>query len=99
VRGTLTSGAGLEKWRQIVRRRAEIPASWTTTSGCPSLEAHLISATRAGYLAMLDAELIGRATVLLGAGRNGSTTRWTGGRRDDSSPAGAMVEAGDPLVG
>jgi thymidine phosphorylase len=30
----------------------------------------LVTASRAGYLSVLDAELVGRATLALGAGRN-----------------------------
>jgi len=100
VRGALTSGAGLEKWRQIVEAQGGDPRVVDDYQRLPiSPRRHLISASRAGYLAALDAELIGRATVLLGAGRN---------RVDDVvDPAvgamiitrpGAKVAAGDPLV-
>jgi len=100
VRGALTSGAGLEKWRQIVEAQGGDPRVVDDYQRLPmASKRHLIAAARAGFLATLDAELIGRATVLLGAGRS---------RVEDAiDPAvgvmiitrpGAMVAAGDPLV-
>jgi pyrimidine-nucleoside phosphorylase len=100
VRGALTSGAGLEKWRQIVEAQGGDPRVVDDYQRLPmASKRHLITAARAGFLATLDAELIGRATVLLGAGRS---------RVEDAiDPAvgvmiitrpGAMVAAGDPLV-
>ena len=100
VRAALASGAGLEKWRQIVEAQGGDPRVVDDYQRLPiSPRRHLISAARAGYLAALDAELIGRATVLLGAGRSRV--------EDEVDPAvgamiitrpGGKVAAGDPLV-
>jgi pyrimidine-nucleoside phosphorylase len=100
VRGALASGAGLEKWRQIVEAQGGDPRVVDDYRRLPiSPRRHLITAAHAGYLAALDAELIGRATVLLGAGRSRV--------EDEVDPAvgamlitrpGATVAAGDPLV-
>ena len=66
----------------------------------PSVESRrVVTAGRSGYLSVLDAELVGRATVALGAGRNkvddavdpavGATIR---ARRGDA------LRAGDPIL-
>jgi pyrimidine-nucleoside phosphorylase len=93
VRNALASGAGVEKWRQIVAQQGGDPRTVDDYSLMPSVPTrHMVTADRAGYLSVLDAELVGRATVVLGAGRN---------KVDDAvDPAvGAMVLAhpGDPL--
>ncbi len=100
VRRALGSGAGVEKWREIVTHQGGDPWTVDDYTRLPSVTTRrLVTAQRAGYLAVLDAELLGRATLALGAGRT---------KVDDSvDPAvGAMVHAhpgdhlsvGDPLV-
>jgi pyrimidine-nucleoside phosphorylase len=93
VRRALASGDGVEKWREIVAQQGGDPATVDDYSRLPSVAPrHVVTAPRAGYLSVLDAELVGRATVALGAGRN---------KVDDAvDPAvGAMVLArpGDRL--
>lgn len=71
VRRALTSGAGVEKWRAIVAHQGGDPRTVDDYSLMPSVPTrHMVTATRAGYLSVLDAELVGRATLALGAGRN-----------------------------
>jgi pyrimidine-nucleoside phosphorylase len=100
VRRALGSGRGLEKWREIVEHQGGDPRTVDDYSLLPSVPTrHLVTADRAGYLSVLHAELVGRAAVELGAGRN---------RVDDVvDPAvGAMVVAhpgdklskGDPII-
>ena len=71
VRKALEGGGGLEKLREIIEaqggdpRIVDDPVQLPTA---PSVESVL--AARSGYLASLDAELVGRATMVLGAGRD-----------------------------
>ena len=70
VRRALDSGAGLEKWRQIVAHQGGDPRTVDDYALLPSApDRHLLRAPRSGYLASLDAERVGRASVALGAGR------------------------------
>jgi pyrimidine-nucleoside phosphorylase len=100
VRHALTSGEGVEKWREIVAQQGGDPRTVDDYRLMPSVATRrLVTAPRAGFLSVLDAELIGRAAVALGAGRN---------TVDDAvDPAvGAMIlahpgdelRAGDPIV-
>jgi pyrimidine-nucleoside phosphorylase len=100
VREALASGEGVEKWREIVEQQGGDPATVDDYGRLPSVSTrHQVTAPRAGYLSVLDAERIGRATVALGAGRS---------RVDDAvDPAvGAIVfahpgdrlEAGDRIL-
>ena len=71
VRAAIASGAGLEKFRRIVERQggdARVVDDYTRLPAAP--ERHVIKAGQRGFLARLDAELVGRASVALGAGRN-----------------------------
>ncbi len=93
VRRALDSGAGLETWRRIVAHQGGDPRTVDDYGLLPSApERHLLRASRAGYLASLDAERIGRASVALGAGR---------GRVDDPVDPGVGIvlqaKPGDPV--
>ncbi len=100
VRRALTSGAGVEKWREIVAQQGGDARTVDDYGLMASVRTrHLVTAQRSGYLAGLDAELVGRAAVALGAGR--ATVD------DVVDPAvGAMVlahpgdqlRAGDPIL-
>jgi pyrimidine-nucleoside phosphorylase len=71
VRRALASGAGLEKWREIVEHQGGNPRTVDDYSLMPSVPTrHMVRAPRSGYLSVLDAELVGRASLALGAGRN-----------------------------
>ncbi len=70
VRGALQSGRGVEKWREIVAQQGGDPATVDDYSRMPSVAGRrVVTAPRGGYLGALDAELVGRAAVALGAGR------------------------------
>ncbi|HET7221275.1 MAG TPA: thymidine phosphorylase [Vicinamibacterales bacterium] len=71
VRRALTSGAGLEKFRQIIEHQGGDPRVIDDYSRLPAApdRAHVV-ASRAGYVTALQAELVGRAAVALGAGRS-----------------------------
>jgi pyrimidine-nucleoside phosphorylase len=71
VRGAIASGAGLDRFRRIIEMQGGDPHIVDDYRRLPSApERHLVRAERAGYLNRLDAELVGRASVILGAGRD-----------------------------
>jgi len=71
VRAAIASGAALERFRRIIEGQGGDPRVVDDYSLLPTAPSrHLVTATCAGYVARLDAELIGRASVLLGAGRD-----------------------------
>jgi pyrimidine-nucleoside phosphorylase len=100
VRAALGSGAGLEKFREVVARQGGDPGALDDYGRLPSAPDRLtVAAPRAGYVAGLDAEAVGRAAVALGAGR---------ARLDDPvdpgvgieivAPVGARLAEGDPVL-
>jgi pyrimidine-nucleoside phosphorylase len=71
ARAAIASGAALERFRQIIETQGG--DSWVVddTMRLPRApERHLLTAHCAGYVARVDAELVGRACVALGAGRD-----------------------------
>ena len=71
ARDAIQSGAALERFRQIVEVQGGDPHVVDDYSRLPHVsDRHTIEANRSGYVARLDAELIGRASVALGAGRD-----------------------------
>jgi pyrimidine-nucleoside phosphorylase len=100
VRSAIASGAGLERFRQIIEIQGGDPKVVDDYNRMPHVaDRHLVVASRAGFVTGLDAELVGRASVALGAGRD---------RVDDPvDPAvgimvvakpGDAVRAGDPVL-
>jgi pyrimidine-nucleoside phosphorylase len=94
VRQALDSGAGLEKFRQVVEAQGGDPRVVDDPDLLPSApHREVIRAPRAGYAAGVEAERVGRATVQLGAGRN---------RIEDSIDPGAgavvLVRPGDKVT-
>ena len=100
VRAAIASGAGLERFRQIIENQGGDPRVVEDSGRLPSAPSRQrVAAPRAGVLSGLDAELVGRASVALGAGRD---------RVEDSvDPAvgimvlvvpGERVAAGDPVL-
>jgi len=71
VRDAIASGVGLDRFRRIVETQGGDPRIVDDYHRLPSApDRHLVRANAAGYLTNLDAELIGRACVILGAGRD-----------------------------
>jgi len=71
VRKAIDSGAGLERFRQIIENQGGDPHVVDDYSRLPKAPyTHLVTASREGYLTQLDAELVGRSSVALGAGRD-----------------------------
>jgi pyrimidine-nucleoside phosphorylase len=100
VRGAIASGEGLERFRRIIEAQGGDPHVVEDYGGLPSAPyRHIVQAPRGGCLTNIDAELVGRASVALGAGRD---------RVDDPvDPAvgiavvgtlGAEVKAGDAVL-
>ena len=96
----IDSGAALDRFRRIIETQGGDPRVVDDVSRLPHVDArHLVPAPRSGYVRRMDAELIGRASVTLGAGRD---------RVEDAvDPAvgilvhakpGAKVSAGDTLL-
>jgi pyrimidine-nucleoside phosphorylase len=71
ARAAIASGAALERFRQIIEIQGG--DSWVVDDHLRlprAPERHLMTAHCAGYVARVDAELVGRACVALGAGRD-----------------------------
>jgi pyrimidine-nucleoside phosphorylase len=99
VRDAIASGAGVEKFRQIIENQGGDPRVVDDYSRLPSAPGRLaVTASRDGHVSALQAELVGRAAVALGAGR---------GRLDDVidhgvgitvvAKPGSPVKAGDTI--
>ena len=100
VRAALSSGAGVEKFREIIRNQGGDPGVVDDYTRLPTApDRHTFTAARSGTVASIRAEAVGRAAVGLGAGRD---------RLDAAidpavgfvvvAPAGTRVAAGDPIV-
>ena len=100
VRAAIRSGEALDRFRRIIEGQGGDPRVVDDYSRLPAAPSrHMILAERAGSVTRLDAELIGRASVALGAGRD---------RVEDAvDPAvgiilkakpGAQVASGDPVL-
>ena len=100
VREALTSGRGLEKLRQIIENQRGDPRVIDDYNRLPSApERDTIVAEKAGYLVGLDAELIGRAAMVLGAGRDKvEDTIDPGVGMILHAKLGDRVEWGQPLI-
>ncbi|HEX4608485.1 MAG TPA: thymidine phosphorylase [Urbifossiella sp.] len=70
VRAALASGAGLEVFRKCIEQQGGDPRVVDDYGCLPSApRTALVPAPRSGYLAGMDAELVGIASMRLGAGR------------------------------
>ena len=67
----IESGEGLERFRRIIEEQGGDAHVVDDYQRLPHVrDCRMVTASRAGYLVRLDAELLGRASVALGAGRN-----------------------------
>ena len=100
VRAAITSGAGVEKFRQIVENQGGDPRVLDDYSLLPAApDRDIIAAPRDGTVVRMRAEAVGRAAVGLGAGRD---------RLDAAidpavgfvvvAPVGTRVKQGDPIL-
>ncbi len=100
VRAALSSGAGVQKLGQVIARQGGDPRVIDDYDRLPSAAGHrLIVADRAGYLTDLDAERVGRATLLLGAGRDSVEDRVdpSVGAMVLAKP-GQRIKSGEPVM-
>jgi len=71
VRASLASGAAREKLRQMIKWQGGDAAVMDDVKILPSARhSHQVMASTSGYVSRLDALLVGRAAVALGAGRD-----------------------------
>jgi pyrimidine-nucleoside phosphorylase len=100
IRSTLSSGAGVEKFRQIIERQGGDPRVIDDYGRLPSTtDREYVTASASGFVVSIEAERVGRAAVALGAGR---------GKMDDVvdhgvgiavvAPVGQQVRAGDRVL-
>jgi pyrimidine-nucleoside phosphorylase len=100
IREAIASGAGIEKFRQIVANQGGDPRVVDDYARLPAApDRDIITAPQAGIVTALRAEAVGRAAVALGAGRD---------RLDAAidpavgllvvAPVGTRVSKGDPIV-
>ena len=100
VEAAIESGAALEKFRAVIERQDGDPRVIDEPSLLPSAaHVHTIPADRSGVVSALDAFLVGRASVALGAGRDrkGDPVDFAAGLRVVCKP-GEQVTAGDPVL-
>jgi len=100
ARAAIASGAGLERFRRIIEQQGGDPRIVEDDSLLPTAPGrHMVTAARSGFLTTLDAELVGRASVALGARRDRV--------EDPVDPAvgirviarpGDELQAGDPVL-
>jgi pyrimidine-nucleoside phosphorylase len=100
VRLAVSSGQALDRFRRIIETQggdARVVDDYARLPAAP--ERCTVAASRSGYVGGIDAELVGRASVALGAGRDRV--------EDDVDPAvgimvkarpGDRVRAGDPVL-
>jgi pyrimidine-nucleoside phosphorylase len=100
MKRALDSGAGLAKFREFVAYQGGEPRFVDNPALLPEATVqHSVSASKGGYLAAMDAEIIGLASVEIGAGR-----KYKGDRIDPSvgfvlhAKLGDPVRQGQPLV-
>jgi len=100
VHAAIESGAGLDRLQRIIENQGGDPRVVDDYARLPMApERHTLTSDRSGFLGRLDAELVGRASVALGAGRD---------RVEDAvDPAvgivvaakpGVELRAGDPIM-
>ena len=71
ARDAIASGAGLDRFRTIIDAQGGDPRVIDDPARLPHVaDRQVVTAARSGYLTRLDAELVGRASVALGAGRD-----------------------------
>ena len=99
ARAAISSGRALERFRQIIEVQGGDPKVVDDTSRLPHVDARdVVTAPRDGYLTRVDAELVGRASVALGAGRDrvDASVDFGVGILVNAKP-GATVHRGDPI--
>lgn len=100
VAGVIANGAALDKFRAVIARQGGDASVVDDYSRLASAAGHEdVTAPRGGFVAGIDAERIGRASMVLGAGRERLDTPidYGAGILMRVAP-GEQVEAGQPLA-
>jgi pyrimidine-nucleoside phosphorylase len=100
VRQALSSGAALEKFREMVKWQGGDVSVADDAAALPrAAKSHTVTATRSGYIHAMDALLVGRMAVALGAGRDkkGDEVDLAAGILLHRKP-GEAVAADDPVM-
>jgi pyrimidine-nucleoside phosphorylase len=99
VRAALSSGDGLERFRSIIEAQGGDPRVVDDYGRLPQPKARAtVEAKASGVITALDAELIGRAAVALGAGRDRADAAVDPAAGVDVvAPIGTAVSAGAPV--
>jgi pyrimidine-nucleoside phosphorylase len=100
LRGALASGAALEKFRQVVANQGGDVRIVEDRSRLPhAAEIATVTAARPGVVAHIDAAIVGRASMVLGAGRERlDATIDPGAGLVLRAKPGDRVQRGDALV-
>jgi pyrimidine-nucleoside phosphorylase len=100
VRKAIDSGSGVEAFRRVIENQGGDPRVIDDYSRLPSApDESVVPAARAGYVARLEAESIGRASVALGGGRarlEDAVDHGVGIRV--AAHVGASVSKGEPVL-
>jgi pyrimidine-nucleoside phosphorylase len=98
VRHALASGRGLEKLRQAIQQQGGDAAIVDDYTRLPRATTHhVITAQRDGFVGALHADLVGRASMALGAGRERVEEGIDAGAGVTFARPGDRVERGQPL--
>jgi pyrimidine-nucleoside phosphorylase len=100
VRAAIASGAGLDRFRRIIENQGGDPRIVDDYARLPQApHRQMVDAPRDGFVARLDAESIGRASVMIGAGRDRveDPVDFAVGIIVHAKP-GERVRAGDPIL-
>jgi pyrimidine-nucleoside phosphorylase len=100
VEEAIESGAALNKFRAVIERQGGDARVVDEPSRLPTARhVHALTAHRAGVVTVVDAFLVGRASVALGAGRDkkGDPVDFAAGLRVLRKP-GERVSSGDPVL-
>jgi thymidine phosphorylase len=100
LRGALASGAALEKFRQVVANQGGDARIVEDRSRLPHVaEIETVTAARSGVVSHIDAAIVGRASMVLGAGRERlDATIDPGAGLVLRAKPGDRVQRGDALV-
>jgi pyrimidine-nucleoside phosphorylase len=100
IRGAIASGAGLEVFRQTIEAQGGDPRVIDDYNLLPrAKDESPWCAPHGGYVARIDAEAVGRAAVVLGAGRDRAEAGVNHGVGIEVvAPVGTEIKAGAPIL-
>jgi len=69
VENSIRNGSALKKFGELAERQGAVHAPWDKEAICEAAVKYPVTAPREGYISSMKSELIGKASMLLGAGR------------------------------